>query len=306
MLWWIALLGCGPPGERSQPFYVGVNYPWRHYGIDFGTTAWGDLGVENNAAAIDADFAMLADHGIEAVRWFLLADGRAAPTFDADGTPIGIDPDAMDDLEMALTIADDHGVQILWVLTDFHWCAPQERVDGVVLGDHADAIRNRQKRQRLMEDVFRPILATFGDHPSVLGWEVMNEPEWAIKWDWIGETPMIAFVEETAALIAEETDRPSTVGSASIADMGALWADRNLDWLQYHDYSWLRDHPPASMVDDMPVLLGEVPTANGDLAGAMDAAWERDYLGAWGWSLNGDDEESDLDLSIIADWGPPR
>ena len=103
-------------GDR---YLLGVNYPYFHYGNDFGGNAWGSYGVHDPTtyAAVDADFAKMESLGIHTVRWFVFTDGRAGITFDAAGMPTGIDEFVTKDFDAALEIAQRHNVGINFVLT---------------------------------------------------------------------------------------------------------------------------------------------------------------------------------------------
>ena len=68
-------------------YLLGVNYPYYHYGNDFGGNVWGSYGVHDPTtnAEVDADFERMSAMGIRTVRWFVFADGRAGITYDAAG-----------------------------------------------------------------------------------------------------------------------------------------------------------------------------------------------------------------------------
>ena len=72
----------------QAPFLVGVNLPWIRYGGDFGANAWhpdGGVHVPARRAELEVACARMADAGMDLVRWFVLADGRAGLVEDADG-----------------------------------------------------------------------------------------------------------------------------------------------------------------------------------------------------------------------------
>src|SRR5438105_3052733 len=68
------------PAHARTPIQVGINYPWKNYGWDFGPPPHGDSGAPWGdraawRATIDEDLAGFRQLGLFAVRWFLLADG---------------------------------------------------------------------------------------------------------------------------------------------------------------------------------------------------------------------------------------
>ena len=96
---------------------AGVNYPWRHYGGDFGPTVWGtDRGIRHAAAPIAADLAAMRAAGIAVVRWFLFTDARGGLVVGPDGRPAAIHDDALADLDTLLAMALEAGVTLVPVL----------------------------------------------------------------------------------------------------------------------------------------------------------------------------------------------
>lgn len=293
-----ALAGCS--AERSA-FTVGVNYPWHRYGIDFGETAWGAHGVDHSYSRVEDDLRALSGAGVEAVRWFLFADGRAAPDFSADGTPTGLSESFYRDLDAALSIADDADIQILFVLLDYCWGLPAESSDGVQMFGRGEVLSDARQRAALEDAVLRPLLQHVGDHPAVLGWEVMNEPEWIL--DDLPEADTA--IDDIVAVIRAESALPVTVGSASRQELERRWLGRGLDWLQLHAYTDPLLLPDAAEISaDAPILIGEFATAWEDEAAVLDHAWASGYSGAWGWSFRAEDDASDLDLDALAGWAP--
>ena len=81
----------GPAADT--PFLIGANLPVVE-DREFGRNAWHPLGGLSRRA----DLARVADtlrsaaaHGVKAVRWFILCDGRAGIRFDESGAPKGPD-----------------------------------------------------------------------------------------------------------------------------------------------------------------------------------------------------------------------
>jgi hypothetical protein len=297
----IALLLAGCQAEPVDDFIMGVNYPWHHYGLDFGESAWGDYGIDSDRDRVSDDLEELSSAGVEAVRWFLFADGRASPMLGEDDMPVGLSEAFYADLDASLVLAEAADIQILFVLFDYCWLLPAEMVDGVQLFGRSVVMTDPARRAALEGEVLRPLLQHVGDHPAILGWEVMNEPEWVLG-DALALDPAI---DDFIAVIREESSLPVTLGAASRETLGR-WSGRGLDWLQVHDYDDPTTLPAASELASEPVLLGEFATAWEDEASVLDVAWRGDYIGAWGWSYRGDDAASALDLDALRDWRPPR
>jgi hypothetical protein len=151
--------------------------------------------------------------------------------------------------------------------------------------------------------VLRPLLEQYGEEPSILAWDVMNEPEWIKTVD---ATDLRTWLSECVALIHSTTHHPVTIGSA-----GARWRDRyvdlDLDFYQVHWYDSLKHQPsldtPVSQLDfDRPVLLGEFPTRGSKRAPdeIVEAARAAGYSGAFYWSVLSKDECSAYPISSSA------
>jgi hypothetical protein len=318
----MALAGCtdsawlspGPPaptlGELPSGFHVGVNLPWRGYGRDFGASAWGHDGVSVNAAALDAQLGALGEADVAIVRWFVLCDGRSGVRFGEDGLPEGLAPEVFDDLGVAVDLAEDHGVMLVPVLLDFLWFAPAEVVDGVQLGGHAGVVASSDGRAALVDRVFTPLLVEFGQRSGIVAWDIVNEPDWAIEGvggGWLGDgvslEAMHDLVSAATQAVHTETGQLATVGGASLLSAGSLWSDAGIDFVQVHAYEGLATQTEASLVGaGLPVVVGELGTSadHGDLGANTDALEGLGYRGVWPWSLNADDEASELGVEELA------
>jgi len=305
-----------PRDTLWEDFHVGVNVPWRSYGNDFGDNAWAVGGIEDHAEAIDRVFARLDDADVRVARWFVLTDGRAGIDFDAAGMPIEVQEDALADLVLMLDLAYDHGIFVVPVLLDFPWCAPALEDGGVQMGGHCGLLADEMGRDALVEQVVRPVVAEVGDHPAVLAWDLINEPEWAtveLGGGWLGDgvpaADLLEFTRAATVVVREETEQRVTVGSASTAMGSALWAGEDLDFVQVHSYDGAAQTTEADHVAaGAPVVVGEVGTSveYGLLTDNLDALHARGYHGVWPWSLQADDDASALDLDTLAGWSSPE
>ena len=97
----------------DTPFLIGANLPWVEYG-EFGRNAWhplGGLSHRADLARVGDTLRSAAAHGVKAVRWFILCDGRAGIRFDESGAPEGPDESLFNDVGTALSLASDAGLQ---------------------------------------------------------------------------------------------------------------------------------------------------------------------------------------------------
>src|SRR5512137_1499962 len=237
--------GSGPSGEG---FWLGANLPWLRYGCDFGANRWqpeGGVARPETRAALRAHFARLADCGATVVRWFMLADGRAGLEETASGDLIGLDRCVLRDADAALEELDRASLRAIFVLFDFHWFTRARHVNGVRLGGRRLLAADPASRPRLLDMVVAPLLDRYGRHPSILAWDVLNEPEWVTRRpgrlsrrDEVSRADMRAFLREVVGLIHELTVHPATVGGASSQSL-RLVQEIGLDLYQVHWYDHL-------------------------------------------------------------------
>jgi hypothetical protein len=234
--------------RRRTELAVGVNYPWRNYGCDFGANAWGHLGLSRpeNRAHVAQDFGLIAGafgaFTTRIVRFFLFADGRASPLFDPSGSVAGLDSLFFADLDALFALAEDSGLLLLPVLLDFHWCKHGGTVNEVRLAGHSNVMREPDKAQSFLERAVKPLVSRYAARDSVYAWEIINEPEWVTRrmtgfWRGTGDrvqaTQMVDFVSSCAELIHGLTNDPVTVGSAGFRYL-KHWRNVGLDLYQVH------------------------------------------------------------------------
>lgn len=289
-----------------MPFHVGVNLPWFRYGGDFGANAWqpeGGLSQAASAARVEEAFARLAARGLTWVRWWVLGDGRAG----LRGGPPGPDPVSLDDrlfadLDAGLAVAERHGLQVMLVLFDFLWFKKRQVTKGVALGGRADLVRQPAALAQLLDAVVRPLFERYKDHPAVWAFDLVNEPEWATfgygpprtQESLVGPT-MAEFLREMTTLGHQTTNRPITVGLASVSGL-PLVRGLGLDLYQVHWYDSVEARNPlARPIGDLgldaPILLGEFPTRGSARAPRqiLETAAAAGYAGALAWSLQAED-----------------
>ena len=284
---------------ESGAFVVGANLPWILYGLDFGANRWrpnGGVAQGDLREPLNRKLAQLAAAGVTMVRWFLLCDGRAGIRFSDNGSPDGLDACVLPDIDAALDATNGHGLRVLFVLLDFHWCKSVQWVNGVQLGGRREVLERQESRQRLLDRIVRPILERYSADERICAWEVINEPEWVTfglgarnPVTSLSRSALRAFITETAALVHDVTSQPITVGSAG-SRWSSFYGDLALDFDQVHWYDTLTRTPPlatpvAQLGFSRPVLLGEFPTVASahSVSQILDLARSAGYVGALHW-----------------------
>jgi Cellulase (glycosyl hydrolase family 5) len=303
-----------PTGKFPDPskFIAGVNYPWYQYGADFGTTAWGHQGVSNpsTAAGIDKDFAYLQSQKVLLVRWYLFCDGRAGLVYGKDGRVTGVDDYLFKDIDAAINLAEEHNIHLMLVLVDYTFFNKAKYLGNVKVGGHADIAKDGAKRQAYLDNALKPMLERYASNPTIVAWEVNNEPEWAMQIpiaqirnlvsNRIPVATMQSFVVEQVKYVHMYAHQPATVGSAMRSMIFDYWTDAKLDFYDFHYYPYMEltqsayDVPAASLGLDKPLLIGELPTKNGfvGIKDYLTAARKNRYAGAIAWSLRAEDRYS--------------
>jgi hypothetical protein len=289
---------------------VGANLPWIDYGQDFGASAWrpqGGVAQPDMGQRMRDALRRLADAGAEAVRWWLLADGRAGLRLDAEGRLAGLDDCVFPDIDAALDALRETGLKAVFVLTDFLWFAPVQVVNGVQVGGRRGLVRSRTRRTALVESVFVPIARRYASEPLIAGWDLLNEPEWAtlghgardprcaVSW----RTMRAYFAELVAAFRSEQVVQPLSVGLASVRALslvqGLGFDAYQVHWYEHNDPLAALAQPVASRGLDRPLLLGEFPTRGASVTPAriLELAEAAGYSSALAWSLLATDDATD-------------
>jgi hypothetical protein len=275
-----------------------ISMPWVNYGFDFGGDTGGMKGASSESD-LDAWFGRMQEDGVQAVAWFLFADGRASLKFDSAGFVLGVAPSFHADYHRVLQAAGKHHVQIIWVLTDYELGMPAQTTGELHMFGHADLFEDQAKRNSFIQRALNPILRDVDDSRQIAGWLLINEPENMIRSGQVTESGVRAFVRETAASI-KHYRRIQRVGLANADLTGMMeFADIDaLDFLMFHHYRTVIP-PPAAFVRDYlsqrlkitkvrPIYIGEFNLnrpPGSDLGWFVKTAETLGYAGVWPWSL---------------------
>jgi hypothetical protein len=315
----------------EKRFALGVNYAWHNFSTDFGgLAAWSQKGVASDPTTYDADLAKMKAAGVSVVRWWMFPDFRGdGITFDASGNPSGVTANALADLDQALALAEKNGVYLVLTLFSFDGFNPDQTNSGVLIRSIAPMVVDSTRRATLMSKVVTPVAkaaASSAHAAHLLGWDVINEPEWAVSPT--GNAPggqdftpnagltavtlaqMKSLINDTLAVLAAET--PTALKSAGWAAAKWSWAFSDVtgvDFNQPHIYGWVDEYWPYTKTPadlgytGKPTVYGEFTLSsmpfsdkgdNATYAQILGAWWGNGYGGAWGWSYS--DQSANLPL----------
>jgi hypothetical protein len=291
------------PSLQKAAFLLGVNYPWLHYGEDFGSTIRGHNGVSlpEHQKLLSEDFVRIRDSGAEIVRWFLFADGRAG--FAADRGVAG-KPDEFlfQDVAALLNLAEQHQLRLCFSLIDFLWL--QDHTKQLEKHPHQALLHFAAGRESFLLHVLIPLFLEFSAHRGLFAWEIANEPEWAIREFRRTATAQMRFADlrvyaaEIAKAAQEFGKVPVTLGSARLMWVRA-WSEIGLDFYQAHYYPSAERDAGGNLATqlaalpelDKPLWLGELPAqdpgaAEYSLETALRVCFEAQLYGAavWRWT----------------------
>lgn len=308
---------------------------------------------------------MAHSHGVRVLRFFVLADAVAYPerrsldefvvfrgtkdapkhaalveTLRQEAPPLPQLSDAfVEDLKGLLDLCDAIGLRAIPSFISFEAFFPPLFVgDGTVkhgrgaLALGAGRVADEAHLERFFSATLDRLLAIPGPrgevrHPAVLAWEVMNEPDWAVRKGYVSPDAMCRFLGAGVERV---------VRAGFVASIGFVWAE--VAWMtpslgerlrelaasklylhQLHYYPRVGDSLPA--VEDSPfgdsTIIGEMASNDSErarwpdaslrfseaqpdhyLAERLERAEEQGYTLAILWSMFANDDKSGFDPSI--------
>jgi hypothetical protein len=304
--------------ECKQRFALGINYAWQIFSGDFGgVPAWNQAGVTANAATVSAALADMKANGVSVIRWWMFPDFRGGGvTFDANGDATGLSATAKQDVATALKLAADNNLYVVLTIFSFDGFRPTRTDSGLKIPGMTPMVTDAARRAKLVDGVVggaAKAVATSADAHRLLGWDVINEPEWAVKatgnavggqdfepnseLDPVSLADMKALINESLTVLGRET--PWALRSVGWAAAKWSWAFSditNVEFNQPHIYEWVNKYwpytkKPAELgyTNGKPTVMGEFylqtnPFNTSDTyAQILQSWWTNGYAGAWGW-----------------------
>jgi hypothetical protein len=282
---------------------VGVNLAWYDWDNDFSDNGWVARFVK-----IKAQMDTMASQGVHALRWWVFPDGNVAPLWSgaAEGSRcIGLPDKWIDHMVEIADYAKAKNIRLYFCFTSFDWGYNNRS------WNHDDVFDNATVRRSFLDNAVKPILGALGSHEGILGWDIINEPEWLID-SADGGNPnsacesfslanMRAFVKAMAECVHTYAKQPVSVGSASMKWCGGqyqFWTGLGLDFYDFHWYDWATPYfnplktSPAALGLDKPCIIGEVMPNPESSSLAMthqqilEGIYANGYSGYLPWSWN--------------------
>jgi len=331
-------LGTGLPHACRQRFALGVNFAWRNFAGDFGgVPQWNQQPISQASATYDGDLAAMRAHGASVVRWWMFPDFRGAGIlFDANGDPTGISDTTRADIHKALELAAKNDLHLVLTIFSFDNFRPDRQEGGLLIRGIQPIVSSPARRTNLVETVVRQVARTAAQSPHVshlLGWDLINEPEWAIAPESgvslsTNFTPLLdvkpvpladmkALLGEMLPVLASET--PSALKSVGWAAAKWNWAFGDVtgvDFHQPHIYAWVNlgwpyTSTPAQLgYGDKPTVIGECylkeapfSPLSTPFSSIANTFYSNGYAGMWAWDFYSgnvaDPPDASFDLDLV-------
>jgi len=255
--------------------------------------------------------------GASVIRWWVFPDFRGdGVQFDASDDPTGLSPTALADIAKALDLAAQADVYLVPTIFSFDGFRPKKVDEGVTIRSITGLVNTPARRAKLIANVVQPLAhaaAQSAHAERLMGWDIINEPEWAIEpsgqndqdfspndeLDPVSLADMKALIGEAAAVLKQETPRAFTSVGWAAAKWSWAFGDVALDVNQPHIYGWVNKYWPYTRTPDKlgypatrPTIMGEfflqsMPFSDGDdnvAFGQILTQWfTSGYAGAWPW-----------------------
>src|SRR5690606_23759293 len=232
------------------------------------------------------------DNKINLARIWIHGSGSHSPSLNGDGLVTGASAQFWSDMDQLVQIAKSKGVYLLITF----WSFDMVKNTSGNYNQYRQIINDVNKTQWYTEYFLVPFLQRYENEPTIMGYDICNEPEhmWRdANCGYLNKNNVVRFVAWCAAKINQFSNKPVTVGSMWIifnSDRYASWdmhggnnysnaklqaqynnTNAYLDFYSPHWYQWQSSGAPFTTSvgywldnGDKPVLIGETPGYNID------------------------------------------
>lgn len=306
---------------NGKPFFAsGMNLAWMSFANDL---------TSFNATAFTRQIKQLSAAGGNTLRWWLHTNGTSSPRFTND-TVSGLGPNEILNLRRALDTAQRYNVYLVLCLWSFDML--QSNAGGGI-ARNKKLIEDSVATAAYIRNALTPMVNALKGHPSILCWEVCNEPEgMSVEFGWSTQRTTMAAIQAWTNRIAgaiRRLDPQAKISNGSwnikvltdVSGMHNYYRDDRLiaagkdslgtlDFYMVHYYnihfgpSESPFHRPKSHWNlDKPLLIAEFP-AMGMYGGqintpispieAYNYAYNNGYAGALSWTMTAHDGNGGL------------
>eukprot|EP00727_Mastigamoeba_balamuthi_P002613 m51a1_g12349 putative non-processive endoglucanase (705) ;mRNA; f:536099-540417 len=262
----------GVPTALNGPVMaVGVNYA-QHSWAQGWMTDFMDDNWDSKFEAMKRELSEIRSKGARVVRWWIFANSGILPESCWNGPLFAALPaHYADHVEAGINYAHSIGLMVYPALMSFDWGRGSEH-------RHLEIFTDSAARQSWISNALAPIVERLRNNAGVFAWDLMNEPEWIVDSADGGDrcddcarfklADLKAYLNGVMSMIrGMGAKQPISLGSASLKYLTQkrLWNDMDLDFWDFHWYSWATQYfnpllQEASKVIEpsKPVIIGEV------------------------------------------------
>jgi len=303
-----------PNGQT--PFFSGMNVAWRAFGGDAADTP-----ADLNDWKTVLDKVKAA--GGNTIRWWLFVNCSQAPKFDGNGYVSGLGSQSINNIKAVLDLAKERNMVIILCLFSFDML--QTAQWGVNEANNKKMLQTDAGIKAAIDNAVVPLVKAIGKHPSILCWEIFNEPEGMTSFGWtpskVGMYDIQRFVNRAAGAIHKAVpgvkvsngswnmkvlcNKLGYINYYSDAELKAAGndADGYLDFYMVHYYN--NDggnnmqhspfhHPSSYWGLDKPILVAEFAAKGVDNPyltpqDCFQKVYDGNYAGALSWTYTAHD-----------------
>ena len=240
-----------PAGSRitlpsgKSIFVSGMNLAWKQFAGDVGDAPL------NSDYFIKA-FKGIADSGANCMRVWLSTNGTNDPKYDASGLVSGPGSNTIANIQQMLQIAKTNNILLMPVLLTHNFV--EKSINSTILANNIKMMTTEEGLQAYIDNYLIPVVSAIGNDPSLICWEVCNEPEgmvqgWSSPANTITKEQVQKFTNWIAAAI-HETVPEVLVSNGAVATQYVEWytdaalaavggkTNGTLDFYMAHYYGW--------------------------------------------------------------------